>query len=222
MSYLNLVVLVGKLASRVEIITPRTGPKHAKAVVSTSEFFKDRATGTRREVVTNHVIYCYNELYLPILELHGLPGRFVKVQGKMGQVDGMTCVLVQSHGGEMNMMAAMEAAAPASTPAERVEESLNGNPAETPEPERQPMPQHGNPRTAAQPGVARTGAPRPAGAPGPRPSSAPWRPPANTQQKQGLGGLSGRSGRDTEADWQPPQNQERTTPDYTGDDEVPF
>lgn len=110
----NRAVLVGRLGGDPVIKTgSRDGKKFALFSVATGESWRDKNTGERREHTDWHNVVVFNEKLAEIAELYLKKGALVYVAGKMvtreyegkaGQVQRVTEVVLPPFGGELSMM----------------------------------------------------------------------------------------------------------------------
>lgn len=77
----NKVILVGFVGRDPDIRTTQAGKKLASFSVATSERWKDRATGERREVTDWHDVVVFNEHIVEFIEKYVRKGARVFVEG---------------------------------------------------------------------------------------------------------------------------------------------
>jgi single-strand DNA-binding protein len=112
MGSLNKVMLIGNLGNDPEIRTMQNGTKVANLSVATSENWKDKATGERKEKTEWHRVVIFGNL-AEIAEKYLTKGSKVYVSGSMqtrkwqdkdGNDKYSTEVVVQGFGGELVML----------------------------------------------------------------------------------------------------------------------
>lgn len=113
MSSINKVILVGNLGSDPEIRNTQNGAKIANFSIATSESWKDKQTGERREKTEWHRIVVFNEGLAGIVERFLKKGSKVYVEGslqtrKWTGNDGIekytTEVVLQGFNGNLTML----------------------------------------------------------------------------------------------------------------------
>lgn len=80
---MNLAVLLGHVGADPEIRTSQSGDAIATFRVATSETWKDKATGERRESTEWHTIVVFNPQVAKIVEQFVKKGSRVSVQGQI-------------------------------------------------------------------------------------------------------------------------------------------
>jgi len=83
MSSMNKVQLIGNLGANPEIRTFQNGGKVANLRIATSETWKDRQTGERKERTEWHTIAVFNEGLVGIVERYVKKGSKIYVEGKL-------------------------------------------------------------------------------------------------------------------------------------------
>jgi len=78
----NKVILIGHLGRDPEIRTFQNGAKVANLRLATSESWRDKATGERRERTEWHAVVIFNEQLLKIAEQYLRKGSKVYVEGQ--------------------------------------------------------------------------------------------------------------------------------------------
>jgi single-strand DNA-binding protein len=135
MSGVNKVILIGNLGADPEVRHLQNGAAVANFRIATSETYKDRQTGEKREQTEWHSIVAWRGL-AEIVEKYLRKGSKVYVEGKLRtrqwqDKDGNTRYTTEIHADEMTMLdraagggapqgqpqAAPSASAPASAPA---------------------------------------------------------------------------------------------------------
>lgn len=80
---INKVILQGRLGLDPEIRRTNNGKPVAKLRVATSEFWRDKQTGERRESTQWHDVVIFNEHLCSYVEKYGKKGREVYVEGQL-------------------------------------------------------------------------------------------------------------------------------------------
>ena len=109
----NKVILVGNLGRDPEIRTTQDGTKIANLSLATSENWRDRNTGERRERTEWHRIAIFNERLVDVVERFLRKGSKIYVEGQLqtrkwtdqnGQDRYTTEVVLQRYRGELTML----------------------------------------------------------------------------------------------------------------------
>jgi single-strand DNA-binding protein len=109
----NKVILVGNLGRDPEIRTMQDGTKVANFTLATSESWKDRNSGERRERTEWHRVAVFNDKLAEIVERYLRKGAKVYVEGQLqtrkwtdqgGQERYTTEVVLQRFRGELTML----------------------------------------------------------------------------------------------------------------------
>src|SRR5579859_6032707 len=109
----NKVILVGNLGKDPEIRTTNDGTKVASLSVATSETWKDRGTGERRERTEWHRVVIFNDRLVEVAERFLKKGAKVYLEGALqtrkwtdnsGQERYTTEVVLQKFRGELTML----------------------------------------------------------------------------------------------------------------------
>ena len=79
----NKVILIGNLGRDVEIRTFQSGGKVANLRIATSESWKDKSTGERREKTEWHSVAIFNEGLVRIAEQYLRKGSKVYIEGQL-------------------------------------------------------------------------------------------------------------------------------------------
>lgn len=146
MSGVNKVILIGNLGADPEVRHLQNGAAVANFRIATSETYKDRQTGEKREQTEWHSIVAWRGL-AEIVEKYLRKGSKVYVEGKLRtrqwqDKDGNTRYTTEIHADEMSMldratgggapqaqpMAQPSASAPASAPAGSFNEEVDDLP----------------------------------------------------------------------------------------------
>jgi single-strand DNA-binding protein len=110
---LNKVMLIGNLGADPEIRTMGNGGKVANLRIATSETWKDRQTGERREKTEWHSVVIFSEGLVGVVERYLKKGSKVFVEGKLqtrkwqdasGQDRYSTEIVIQGLGGTLTML----------------------------------------------------------------------------------------------------------------------
>lgn len=109
----NKVILVGNLGQDPEIRTMQSGDKVASFSIATSENWKDKATGERREKTEWHRIAVFNQGLIGVIENYIKKGSKVYIEGQLetrkwqdqnGQDKYTTEVVLRPFRGELTML----------------------------------------------------------------------------------------------------------------------
>lgn len=109
----NKVILVGNLGRDPEIRSTQDGTKVANLSLATSETWRDRNTGERRERTEWHRVVIFNERLCEIAEKYLRKGSKIYVEGQLqtrkwtdqnGQERYTTEVVLQRFRGELTML----------------------------------------------------------------------------------------------------------------------
>jgi len=109
----NKVILVGNLGRDPEIRSTQDGLRIAQLSVATSENWRDKATGERREKTEWHRVVIFNERIVDVAEKYLRKGAKVYVEGALqtrkwtdqsGQEKYTTEVVLQRFRGELTML----------------------------------------------------------------------------------------------------------------------
>ncbi|MGY6550327.1 MAG: single-stranded DNA-binding protein [Erythrobacter sp.] len=110
---LNKVMLIGNLGADPEIRTFQNGGKVANLRIATSETWKDRNTGERKEKTEWHTVAIFSEGLVGVVERYLKKGSKVFVEGKLqtrkwqdqnGNDRYSTEVVIQGLGGTLTML----------------------------------------------------------------------------------------------------------------------
>ena len=113
MSSVNKVILVGNLGRDPEIRSTQDGKKIANLSLATSETWKDRTTGERREKSEWHRVVIFNDRLSDVAEKYLAKGSKVYIEGqlqtrKWTDQDGAdrytTEIVLQQYRGELVML----------------------------------------------------------------------------------------------------------------------
>ena len=109
----NKVILVGNLGRDPEIRNTQDGSKVANLSVATSESWKDRNSGERRERTEWHRVVVFNDRLVDVIERYLKKGSKVYLEGQLqtrkwtdqsGQEKYSTEVVLQKYRGELTML----------------------------------------------------------------------------------------------------------------------
>ena len=109
----NKVILVGNLGRDPEIRSTQDGMRIANLAVATSETWRDRVSGERKERTEWHRVMIFNERLAEIAEKYLKKGRKVYVEGALqtrkwtdnsGQERYTTEIVLQRFRGELTML----------------------------------------------------------------------------------------------------------------------
>ena len=109
---INKVILVGNLGRDPEIRSMQDGGKIVQLSIATSETWKDRNSGERRERTEWHRVVIFNEALGNIAEQYLRKGSTVYIEGQLqtrkwgepGQEKYTTEVVLQRYRGELTML----------------------------------------------------------------------------------------------------------------------
>ena len=117
----NKVILVGNLGKDPEIRSTQNGDKVANFSIATSEGWKDKATGERKERTEWHSIVVFNQHIAKVCESYLKKGSKVYVEGQLetrkwtdpsGVEKYYTEVVLRPFNGEVTMLDSRQAEAP--------------------------------------------------------------------------------------------------------------
>ncbi len=109
----NKVILVGNLGADPEIRTLNSGDRVANLRIATSETWRDRASGERKERTEWHRVVIFNENLVKVAESYLKKGSKVYIEGALqtrkwqdqsGQDKYSTEVVLQKFRGELTML----------------------------------------------------------------------------------------------------------------------
>lgn len=135
----NKVTLLGNLGQNPNIHTMRNGNKVVTFNLATSEGWKDKQTGERKEQTEWHKIVIYNEGLASIAEKYLRKGSKVYLEGQLktrkwvdqqGIERYITEVVLQNYKGELTMVSSLEPSNPGQrqpTSAKNYQNVKNGN-----------------------------------------------------------------------------------------------
>ena len=109
----NKVILIGNLGRDPEVRTFQNGGKVCNLRIATSETWKDRSTGERKERTEWHTVAIFNENLARLAEQYLRKGSKVYIEGKLetrkwqdqsGQDRYSTEVVLRPYGGELTFL----------------------------------------------------------------------------------------------------------------------
>jgi single-strand DNA-binding protein len=109
----NKVILIGNLGRDPEIRSTQSGTKIANLSVATSENWRDRASGERKERTEWHRVVIFNERLVDVVEKYLKKGAKVYIEGALqtrkwtdnsGQEKYTTEIVLQNFRGELTML----------------------------------------------------------------------------------------------------------------------
>lgn len=110
---LNKVLLIGNLGADPDIRTMQSGDKIANLSVATSETWRDKQSGERREKTEWHRVVIFNEHLVKVAEDYLKKGAKVYLEGQLqtrkwqdqsGQDRYSTEIVLQRYRGELTML----------------------------------------------------------------------------------------------------------------------
>lgn len=113
MSSVNKVILIGNIGKDPEIRTTQTGSRLCNLTLATSESWKDKATGERKENTQWHRIVIFNEQLVGIAERFLKKGSKVYLEGQLetrkwtdteGKDNYSTEVVLRPFNGQLTML----------------------------------------------------------------------------------------------------------------------
>lgn len=108
----NKVILVGNLGNDPEVRTMQSGDKVVNLSIATSESWKDKATGERKEKTEWHRVVIFNQGLVNVAENYLRKGSKVYIEGQLetrsweqdGQKKYTTEIVLRPFRGELNML----------------------------------------------------------------------------------------------------------------------
>lgn len=113
MSSVNKVILIGNLGKDPEVRATQGGTKIANLSIATSEHWKDKSSGERREKTEWHRVVIFNERLVSVAEQYLKKGSKVYLEGSLqtrkwtdqsGTEKFSTEVVLQNFRGELTML----------------------------------------------------------------------------------------------------------------------
>lgn len=114
---MNKVMLIGNLGKDPEIRTLNSGARIATLRIATSERWRDRNSGERKERTEWHTVVIFNENLAKVAEEYLTKGKTVYIEGKLqtrkwqdqgGNDRYSTEVVLQNFGGQLIMLGGRE------------------------------------------------------------------------------------------------------------------
>lgn len=111
-SSVNKVILVGNLGADPEVRTMQSGDKMVQLSVATSESWKDKSTGERREKTEWHRVVIFNKGLVGVAENYLRKGSKIYIEGQLetrsweqdGQKKYTTEIVLRPYRGELTML----------------------------------------------------------------------------------------------------------------------
>lgn len=108
----NKVILIGNLGADPEIKTMQSGDRVCNLSVATSESWKDKATGERKERTEWHRVVVFNQGLMTVCENYLKKGSKIYIEGQLetrsweqdGQKKYTTEVVLRPYRGEITML----------------------------------------------------------------------------------------------------------------------
>jgi len=109
----NKVILIGNLGRDPEIRTTQDGTKVANLSLATSENWRDKTSGERREKTEWHRVVVFNDRLVDVIEKYLKKGATVYIEGALqtrkwtdqsGQEKYTTEIVLQRYRGELTML----------------------------------------------------------------------------------------------------------------------
>ena len=109
----NKVILVGNLGADPEVRSMNSGDKVVNLRIATSESWRDKATGERKEKTEWHRVVIFNEQLAKVAEQYLKKGSTVYIEGQLqtrkwtdkdGQEKYSTEIVLQKFRGELTML----------------------------------------------------------------------------------------------------------------------
>jgi len=137
----NKVILVGNLGRDPEIRSTNDGTRIANLNLATSESWRDRASGERRERTEWHRVVIFNERLVEIAEKYLKKGSKIYVEGALqtrkwtdqqGQERYSTEIVLQRFRGELTMLDGARGGGQGAGASEGFDEGYSGGPGDSP------------------------------------------------------------------------------------------
>lgn len=108
----NKVILVGNLGKDPEVRSMQSGDKVCNLSIATSESWKDKATGERKEKTEWHRVVVFNQNIVKVCESYLKKGAKVYIEGQLetrsweqdGQKKYSTEIVLRPYRGELTML----------------------------------------------------------------------------------------------------------------------
>lgn len=113
MSSLNKVVLMGRLGADPEVRRMNSGDPIVNLRIATSEVWRDKATGDKKERTEWHTVVCFNKRVCEVAEKYLAKGNLVYVEGMLctrtwedqgGQKRWSTEVVIKEFVGDLKLL----------------------------------------------------------------------------------------------------------------------
>lgn len=124
MASVNKVILVGNVGKEPEIRTTQNGGRIANLSIATSESWKDKATGERKEKTEWHRVSIFNDALVGVVERFVKKGSKLYLEGQLqtrkwtdseGKDNYSTEIVLQAFNGNIVLLDNRENAAPAAS-----------------------------------------------------------------------------------------------------------
>lgn len=113
MACINKVILLGRLGSDPKIMNTQSGVKVATFSVATSETWKDKSSGEKKERTEWHSVVVYNTICADVAERYLRKGNQVYIEGQLqtrkwednsGQERFKTEIVIQNYSGNLILL----------------------------------------------------------------------------------------------------------------------
>lgn len=113
MASINKVILLGRLGSDPKIMNTQSGVKVATFSVATSETWKDKSSGEKKERTEWHSVVVYNTICADVAERYLRKGNQVYIEGQLqtrkwednsGQERFKTEIVIQNYSGNLILL----------------------------------------------------------------------------------------------------------------------
>lgn len=113
MASINKVILLGRLGSDPKIMNTQSGVKVATFSVATSETWKDKSSGEKKERTEWHSVVVYNAICADVAERYLRKGNQVYIEGQLqtrkwednsGQERFKTEIVIQNYSGNLILL----------------------------------------------------------------------------------------------------------------------
>lgn len=133
MASINKVTILGNVGNDPEVKTMQSGDRVANFTLATSESWKDKATGEKKERTEWHRVVCFNQPLVNVIENYIKKGSKLYIEGavetrsweKDGQKIYTTEIVLRPFRGEIVMLNSLgEYKAQASSPKEELDSEI--------------------------------------------------------------------------------------------------